>query len=41
VRASLRQVLEHVTVADVAKGALPPEVTQFTSDPDAWTTHTP
>ena len=41
VRASLRQVLEHVTVADVAKGALPPEVTRFTSDPDAWTTHTP
>ena len=40
VRASLRQVLEHVTVADVASGALPPAVTVFTSDPDAWTTHT-
>jgi len=41
VRASLRQVLEHVTVADVAKGTLPREVTQFTKDPDSWTTHTP
>jgi Rrf2 family protein len=41
VRASLRNVLEHVTVADVAAGVLPPEVTQFTQDPDAWTTHTP
>ncbi len=41
VRASLRQVLEHVTVADVANGVLPPEVTRFTNDPDAWTTHTP
>jgi Rrf2 family protein len=41
VRASLRLVLEHVTVADVANGILPPAVTQFTHDPDAWTTHTP
>jgi Rrf2 family protein len=41
VRASLRLVLEHVTVADVAQGTLPQAVTQFTNDPDAWTTHTP
>jgi len=41
VRASLRNVLEHVTVADVARGVLPHAVTQFTTDPDAWTTHTP
>jgi len=41
VRASLRQVLEHVTVADVAAGTLPEAVTHFTKDPDSWTTHTP
>ena len=41
VRASLRLVLEHVTVADVAAGTLPEAVTRFTKDPDSWTTHTP
>lgn len=41
VRASLRQVLEFVTVADVASGSLPEAVTRFTQDPDSWTTHTP
>lgn len=41
VRASLRLVLEHVTVADVARGELPDAVTRFSRDPDAWTTHTP
>lgn len=35
-RGSLRQVLEHVSLADVVAGHLPAEVTQFTNDPDAW-----
>lgn len=35
-RASMRNVLEHVTVAEVASGALPAAVTDRTSDPDAW-----
>lgn len=40
VRASLRDVLEHVTIADIATNNLPEAVTRYTSDPDAWTTHT-
>ena len=36
VRASLRGVLEHVTLADIARGALPTEVAARTRDPDAW-----
>jgi Rrf2 family protein len=39
VRAALRGVLEHVTIADVASGRLPPEVEQLTADPEAWTSH--
>ncbi|GAB3518219.1 RrF2 family transcriptional regulator [Arthrobacter monumenti] len=35
-RTSLRDVLEHVTVADLATGKLPPEVTNRISDKDAW-----
>jgi Rrf2 family protein len=35
-RASLRAVLEHVTLADVAGGALPPAVAGLTADSDAW-----
>lgn len=38
VRASLRMVLEHVTIEDVSRSQLPHAVTQFTSDPDAWHT---
>jgi Rrf2 family protein len=38
VRGSLRQVLEHVTLADVVRGELPEAVTRFTDDPDAWHT---
>jgi Rrf2 family protein len=38
VRASLRNVLEHVSIADVVSGHLPPAVTDRTSDPDAWHT---
>ena len=36
VRASLRQVLEVVTLEDVVCGKLPPAVAQLTADPDAW-----
>ncbi len=35
-RASLREVLERVTVADVASGSLPEEVLVRTRDVDAW-----
>jgi Rrf2 family protein len=41
VRASLRGVLERVTLADVVSGSLPEAVTRLTADPDAWRTHTP
>jgi Rrf2 family protein len=36
VRASLRAVLERVTLADLASGTLPPMVQSMASDPDAW-----
>jgi Rrf2 family protein len=36
VRASLRRVLEDVTIADVAAGALPEHVAELTGDPGAW-----
>ena len=39
VRAALRDVLEHVTVADLAAGALPPELAAVAADPDAWDPH--
>jgi Rrf2 family protein len=39
VRASLRNVLEHVTLADVARSELPKSVTQLASDPEAWEPH--
>lgn len=39
VRASLRQVLESVTLADVVSGNLPRHVKRLTADPDAWTSH--
>jgi len=35
-RASLRNVLETVTVADVARGDLPGAVEELAADPDAW-----
>ena len=35
-RASLRSVLEAVTIADVADGTLPPVVRRLTRRPDAW-----
>ena len=39
VRASLRAVLEHVTLADLVEGALPQTVQRLTADPDAWEPH--
>ena len=36
VRASLRNVLERVTLADLAGGALPDDLRVLTDDPDAW-----
>jgi Rrf2 family protein len=35
-RASVRSVLERVTLADVAKGELPPLVAELTQGADAW-----
>jgi len=35
-RASLRSVLEHVTLADLVAGKLPPKVDRLADDPDAW-----
>ena len=35
-RSSIRDVLEHVTVADVVSGELPAEVRERTRDQDAW-----
>jgi Rrf2 family protein len=36
VRASVRRVLEEVTLADVASGTVPSHVTALTTDPGAW-----
>jgi Rrf2 family protein len=35
-RASVRNVLEQVTLADVARSELPPHVDELTRDADAW-----
>ena len=37
VRASLRSVLEAVTIADLASGSLPKSVVALNSSPEAWT----
>jgi Rrf2 family protein len=39
VRASLRNVLEQVTLADLARGDLPEHVRALAADPDAWAPH--
>lgn len=36
-RANVRQILDGVSLADVASGGLPGEVTDLTENPDAWT----
>ncbi len=35
-RANLRAVLEHVSLADLAQGRLPAEIDALADDPDAW-----
>lgn len=37
-RANLRKVLEHVTVADVSEGKLPNEILALTKEEEAWQT---
>jgi Rrf2 family protein len=39
VRANLRAVLEHVTIADIARGDLPESVQELAANPDAWEPH--
>lgn len=39
VRANLRAVLEHVSLADLRDGKLPPEVDALAADPEAWIVH--
>jgi Rrf2 family protein len=39
VRASLRSVLENVSLAEVVSGDLPPVISSLTDDPDAWVPH--
>ena len=39
VRASLRGVLEKVTLADLAAGDLPESVRELAADPDSWAPH--
>jgi hypothetical protein len=39
VRASLRSVLEKVTLTDVISGKLPNHVQRLVTDPDAWVAH--
>ena len=39
VRASLRAVLETVTLADLVEGSLPASVEELTRDPEAWVHH--
>lgn len=36
VRASLRSVLEHMSLADIASGEFAPQVAGLVGDPDAW-----
>jgi Rrf2 family protein len=38
VRANLRQVVEQVTVADIAGGRLPAAIDRLAEDPEAWVT---
>ena len=38
VRANLRAVVEHVTLADVASGRIPTKIDRLADDPEAWVT---
>lgn len=37
-RVAMRSVLEHVTIADIASGALPDDVAHLVGDSEAWVT---
>jgi len=37
-RTSLRQVVEHVTLADIAAGKLPARISKLADEPESWTT---
>ena len=39
VRASLRLILENVTIADLAEGTLPAHVAELAATPDSWDAH--
>jgi Rrf2 family protein len=41
VRKNLRSVVEHVTLADFARGQLPGAIDRLAEDPDAWITRQP
>jgi Rrf2 family protein len=38
VRANLRRVVEHVTIADIASGKIPRNIDKLADDPDVWVT---
>jgi Rrf2 family protein len=38
VRTSLRRVVEHVTIADIAGGRLPAAIDRLAEDPESWVT---
>jgi Rrf2 family protein len=38
VRANLRRVVEHVTIADIANSKLPAAIDRLAEDPEAWVT---
>jgi hypothetical protein len=38
VRANLRAVVEHVTLADVASARIPAKIDRLAEDPEAWVT---
>jgi Rrf2 family protein len=38
VRANLRAVVEHVTLADIAAGRIPAKIDRLAEDPEAWVT---
>ena len=38
VRANLRRVVEHVTIADIANSKLPAPINKLAEDPEAWVT---
>lgn len=39
VRATIRNVLEHVTLADITNRTIPPHIQKLTHDPDTWQPH--